>query len=88
MNYTSWLATLQEFKFTGKEWDSSKGQNLYDFGAWTYDPALFVDPDGMAMGDLLYESNPKEQEERGSEAGAFRHVLWQATITNKYGEKK
>ena len=50
MNYTSWLASLQEFKFTGKEWDSSKGQNLYDFGARTYDPALlrWTTPDPLS----------------------------------------
>ena len=39
-------------------------------------------------GEVLYGSNPKVQEERGSEAGAFRHALWQATITNIYGAKK
>ena len=43
-------ASLQEFKFTGKEWDSSKGQNLYDFGARTYDPALlrWTTPDPLS----------------------------------------
>ena len=43
-------ASLQEFKFTGKEWDGSKGQNLYDFGARTYDPALlrWTTPDPLS----------------------------------------
>ena len=40
-----------------------------------------------ATGEVLYGSRPKEQEERGSEAGAFRHTLWQATITSRYNAK-
>ena len=38
-------------------------------------------------GEVLYGSRPREQEERGSEAGAFRHTLWQATITSRYNAK-
>ena len=34
---------------------------------------------------ILYGSMPKEQEERGSENGAFRHALWQAQITSEFG---
>ena len=43
-------STNPEFKFTGKEWDGSKGQNLYDFGARTYDPALlrWTTPDPLS----------------------------------------
>ena len=37
-------------------------------------------------GNILYGSIPLEQEELGSEAGAMRHVLWQARITAEYGE--
>ena len=36
-------------------------------------------------GEILYGSIPNEQEERGSENGAFRHTLWQAQITSEYG---
>lgn len=36
-------------------------------------------------GEVLYGAKPRTQEERGSEAGAFRHALWQAAITNRYG---
>jgi len=36
-------------------------------------------------GEILYGSKPREQEERGSEAGAFRHALWQAAICSKFG---
>ena len=35
-------------------------------------------------GEILYGSNPKKEREEGSEAGAFRHTLWQATIAAKY----
>ncbi len=36
-------------------------------------------------GEILYGS-AKGQEDRGSYNGAFRHTLWQAVITSKYGE--
>ena len=36
-------------------------------------------------GEILYGSKPQEQEERGSEAGAFRHALWQAAICSIFG---
>ncbi len=36
-------------------------------------------------GDILYGSIPGEQEERGSENGAFRHTLWQAQISSEFG---
>ena len=36
-------------------------------------------------GNVLYGSNTKTQEERGSENGAFRHTLWQAQITSEFG---
>ena len=36
-------------------------------------------------GEILYGSIPGEQEERGSENGAFRHTLWQAQITSEFG---
>jgi len=36
-----------------------------------------------AEGSVL--SEPKELGNKGSEVNAFRHVLWQATITSKYG---
>ena len=35
--------------------------------------------------NVLYGSNTKTQEERGSENGAFRHTLWQAQITAEFG---
>ena len=35
-------------------------------------------------GEILYGSK-KGQEDRGSENGAFRHSLWQATITSEFG---
>ena len=34
----------------------------------------------------MYGTRPRVEEERGSENGAFRHTLWQATITSEYGE--
>ena len=37
-------------------------------------------------GEVLYGTRPRVEEERGSENGAFRHTLWQATITSEYGE--
>lgn len=36
-------------------------------------------------GGILYGSDIKTQEERGSENGAFRHTLWQAQITSEFG---
>ena len=36
-------------------------------------------------GNILYGSE-RQQEDRGSENGAFRHTLWQASITSKFGE--
>ncbi len=36
-------------------------------------------------GEILYGANVKKDIEQGSEAGAFRHAVWQATITAKYG---
>lgn len=35
-------------------------------------------------GEILYGSK-KNEDDRGSESGAFRHVLWQATITSIFG---
>ncbi len=35
-------------------------------------------------GEILYGSK-KGQEDRGSENGAFRHVLWQAAVTSEFG---
>ncbi|WP_372472544.1 RHS repeat-associated core domain-containing protein [Capnocytophaga sp. ARDL2] len=37
-------------------------------------------------GNVLYGSR-KGQEDRGSENGALRHGLWQATITSEFGSK-
>lgn len=36
-------------------------------------------------GNILYGTN-KDEEELGSENGAFRHALWQAEIASRYGE--
>ena len=37
-------------------------------------------------GNILYGSNPEAgQDDRGSENGAMRHALWQATITSEFG---
>ncbi len=36
---------------------------------------------------ILYGSNKDNEIEEGSETGAFRHALWQATITANYGSK-
>ena len=36
-------------------------------------------------GEVLSGSNPHKEREEGSEAGAFRHTLWQATIAANYG---
>ena len=37
-------------------------------------------------GEILYGST-RQQEDRGSENGAFRHALWQATITSEFGSR-
>ena len=37
-------------------------------------------------GEILYGS-ARKQEDRGSENGAFRHTLWQATITSEFGSR-
>ncbi|MBQ4063768.1 MAG: hypothetical protein IJC92_05795 [Bacteroidaceae bacterium] len=37
-------------------------------------------------GNILYGTKPKSEEELGSENGAFRHALWQAAITAKFGK--
>ncbi len=37
-------------------------------------------------GEILYGST-RQQEDRGSENGAFRHTLWQATITSEFGSR-
>ena len=37
-------------------------------------------------GEILYGST-RQQEDRGSENGSFRHTLWQATITSEFGSR-
>ncbi len=43
--------SLQPYKFSGKEWDTSLGFNIYDFGARSYDPALlrWTTPDPLMV---------------------------------------